>query len=283
LATGVQTEHGMQTVFYLAHVPKCAGQTVERYTEQILPPEAILRPKKAAPVVRYLTGRGWRRPPGLDPAAVRVVSGHFMGRDIGALLPAHQPRESILVRDPVGLFLSWYNYRMTRYRSQGRAIPPFEAWYETQGRNPVTRHLFTRHLNWSTPRFLATPVGRLATEATAVLDGFWFVASYRRVDDLLAAVAAHFGTSVTPRHVNRTDYAFRTLASLDPGFVSRLDRENALDAYIYARYADRLFDPAATAAAEMPRSSSTLGGYEARRAAWCVREALPIIGSARAG
>jgi hypothetical protein len=271
----------METVFYLAHVPKCAGQTVERTMEAVLPPEAILRPKKAAPVVRYMTGRGWRRPVSLVPGSVRTISGHFFGRDIGALLPPHERRESILLRDPLGLVLSWYNYRMNRYRAQGRAIPDFEAWYETQGRNPVARHLFTRHLNWPTPRFLATPVNRLAAEAVAVLDGFWFVASYRRVDALLAAVADHFGATAEPRHVNRTDYAFRAAESLDPGFVARVARENALDAFLFDRYRDRLFDPTAVGAVDPPLSSSTLAGFEVRRGAWCIREALPGIGTAR--
>jgi hypothetical protein len=266
----------METVFYLAHVPKCAGQTVERFTEAVLPPEAILRPRKAAPVVRYLTGRGWRAPAVLDPAAVRVISGHFFGRDIGRLLPPHRRLEAILLRDPLGLTLSWYNYRMTRYRSAGRRIPTLEAWYETQGRNPVTRHLFTRHLNWPTPRFLATPQRRLAAEACAVLDDFWFVGSYRQVDTLLAAVAEAFGTDVVPRHVNRTDYAFRTADSLSPAFVERIQRENALDRTLFDRYRDRLFDPRAVNEAWPPQSTTTHLALEARRAAWCVRQALPI-------
>lgn len=265
----------MHEVLYLVHVPKCAGRTVERFGEAAYPPGAFVRPLKAAPMTRYLTGRGWRRPADLQPDAVRAVSGHFFGRDFGAELPAHIRKEAILLRDPVALFLSWYNYRMTRFRRVGRSIPTLEAWFEMQGRNVVARHLFTRHLNWPTPKFLAASQAELADRATEVLDDFWFVAGHTHVGDILGAISERLALPPAMQHHNKTDYMFRTLETLPTTFVERVYRENAVDRYLFERYGERRFDVGAARPAERPMERSGHLGAEARRAFFYARESVP--------
>lgn len=255
-------------VLYFVHVPKCAGTTVEEHFLEHLPAAQVLRPRKSAPIVRYLHGRSWVAPGSYDPAEVRVLCGHFFGRATGALLAAHTPREAILIRDPVGLFLSWYNYRMTRHEAWRRPIPRFEDWYRSQGRNPVARHLLTRHLGWSELRFVLAPAREIVAEARRALDSFWFVGEYRHVDTLLAAATDKLDAPARAPQRNVTQYKFLPRDGMSDALVAQVQRENAIDQYLSDRYADRLFDPDAAAAAREPVAGRLAGDEFRRLAAW---------------
>jgi hypothetical protein len=255
-------------VLYFVHVPKCAGTTVEDHFLENLPAAQVMRPGKSAPIVRYLHGRAWSAPAGFDPAQVRVLCGHFFGRATGALLEPHNPLEAILIRDPVGLYLSWYNYRMTRHEGWGRPIPSFEDWYRSQGRNPVARHLLTRHLGWSELKFVLSPAKDIIAEARRALDSFWFVGEYRHVDALLIAASERFGAPPSAPQRNITQYKFLTRDQMNGVLADQVRNENAIDQYLSDRYSNRLFDPSAAVDAPVP-SAGRLAGDEIRRlAAW---------------
>jgi hypothetical protein len=255
-------------VLYFVHIPKCAGTTVEEHFLENLPDGVVMRPGKSAPAVRYFAGRAWRAPEALQPERVRMLCGHFFGRATGKLLPRHTRLEAILLRDPVGLFLSWYNYRMTRHRAWGRPIPAFEDWYRSQGRNPVARHLLTRHLGWSEAKFVLSPPGRIIAEARSALDAFWFVGAYAHVDELIAAAAERLGAPPNAPQRNVTQYAFLTREQLGERLAQQIRRENAIDDYLAKRYSDRRFDP--DAAVDIPEpEGGRLAGDELRRlVAW---------------
>jgi hypothetical protein len=255
-------------VLYFVHVPKCAGTTVEEHFQEHLPPAQFMRPEKSKPVVRYLNGRAWCAPASYDPAAVRVLCGHFFGRATGALLAPHNQLEAILIRDPVGLYLSWYNYRMTRHESWGRPIPKFEDWYRSQGRNPVARHLLARHLGWSELRFVFAPTSEIVAEARRALDSFWFVGEYRHVDTLLDAATEKFGVPARAPQRNITQYKFLRRDQLSEELAQQVRRENAIDQYLSDRYSNRLFDPSATAAADEPSGGRLMADEVRRLTAW---------------
>jgi hypothetical protein len=255
-------------VLYFVHVPKCAGTTVEEHFLEHLPHAQFMRPDKSKPVVRYLNGRAWRAPPSYDPAAVRVLCGHFFGRSSGALLASHKPLEAILIRDPVGLYLSWYNYRMTRHEAWGRPIPKFEDWYRSQGRNPVARHLLTRHLGWSELRFVTAPTREIVAEARRALDTFWFVGEYRHVDMLLDAASDKFGAPAHAPQRNITQYKFLRRDQLSEELAQQVRRENAIDQYLSDRYSNRLFDNAAAFQADEPPAGRLIADEVRRLAAW---------------
>lgn len=260
--------HARPKALYFVHVPKCAGTTVEEHFIEHLPQAQVMRPPKSPPLMRYLHGRAWSAPPTYDKAQTRVLFGHFFGRATGDLLDPHERVEAILIRDPVGLYLSWYNYRMTRHERWGRAIPGFEDWYRSQGRNPVARHLLTRHLGWSEAKFVLAKTDDIVATAREALDSFWFVGEYRHVDTLLAAAADKFGAPPRAPQRNITQYKFLKREALDEGLADTIRRENAIDQYLSDRYANRLFDPNAAANIPAPEGGRLLGDEARRFGAW---------------
>lgn len=259
-------------VLYFVHVPKCAGRTIESHLRRHLPETALVRPGRAAPLRRYLTGKSWRAPRPETPEVVRAVTGHYFGASIAGWLPEHRAYEAILLRDPVGLFLSWYNFRMMRYENKKLHVPSFEAWYEGREQNPVARHLFTTYLGWSVPRFLATDRATLMARATEALDRFWFVGSYRHADALVAAIAEILPVPPKAEYRNRTDYRFRDRASLDDRLVARIAAENDLDIALLERYENRGLVREAALPARKPSPGMVLGA-ELRRATSLLSEA----------
>ncbi len=264
----VGTTNPRNDVLYFVHVPKCAGTTVEEHFLEHLPAPQVMRPGKSKPIVRYLNGRAWRAPQTYEPAEVRILCGHFFGRATGALLAPHNRLEAILIRDPVGLYLSWYNYRMTRPEGWNRSIPRFEDWYRSQGRNPVARHLLTRHLGWSELRFVLAPASEIIAEARRALDTFWFVGEYKHVDTLLAAATEKFGAPARAPQRNITQYKFLPREKMSDALVAQVRRENEIDQYLSDRYDDRLFQPAGAKSVPEP-SVGRLASDEIRRlVAW---------------
>lgn len=259
-------ESARPPVLYFVHVPKCAGRTVESHLMRNLPDDAVFRPDRAAPLGRYLAGASWRAEKPERPERVRVVTGHFFGKSIGRWLPEHERHEAILMRDPVGLFLSWYNFRMMRYANKGLHVPSFEAWYARRERNPVVRHLFTTYLGWSVPRFLTADKAAITDHAIETLDRFWFVASYRQADALVAAIADILPVPSKAEYRNRTNYRFRDRASLDERLVARIAAENDLDILLLDRYENRGLNREAALPVREPTSGRLLGA-ELRRAA----------------
>lgn len=268
-----ETTLARNDVLYFVHVPKCAGTTVEEHFLEHLPAQDVMRPRKSKPIVRYLYGRAWRAPQTYDPAAVRIICGHFFGRATGALLAPHNRLEAILIRDPVGLYLSWYNYRMTRHEGWGRSIPTFEDWYLSQGRNPVARHLLTRHLGWSELRFILAPTSEIVAEARRALDTFWFVGEYKHVDTLLAAATERFGAPSRAPQRNVTQYKFLPREKMSEALIAQVRRENAIDQYLSDRYSDRLFDPAAAKSVPEPLGGRLATDEIRRLVAWAAIKA----------
>ncbi|MFA5951746.1 MAG: hypothetical protein WC807_15835 [Hyphomicrobium sp.] len=256
-------------VFYLVHVPKCAGTTVEHFAFTSLAPGEVFCPEKSWPINRFFLGKAWRRPSAIEPDQVRVICGHYFGRACGHLLTPHTPLEALLIRDPVPLFLSWYNYRMARHERFGRPVPKFKDWYKSQGRNPIARHVCTRHLGWSEAKFLVLKNSTIIEQLCSTLDSFWFIGDFRHVDRLLDAVGERLNVKQDHEIRNVTQYKFLRRAELDGGLVEQIRRENAIDGYLYGRYRDRLFDPAAVASVAEPLTGARLIRDELRRAcAW---------------
>ena len=108
--------------------------------------------------------------------------------------------------------------------------------------------------------------------ATKVLDDFWFVAAHVHVGDVIGAMSERLGIPAAMQHHNKTDYLFRTRETLPSDFVERVYRENAVDRYLFERYAERRFDSTAVRSAERPTAGNGLIGAEVRRALFYVRE-----------
>jgi len=234
-------------VHFLLHVPKCAGTTARAHFGATLGPGYLLAPRWANPL-RAILGDG----PGLrtdNPRlpAVRLITGHSLSAAWKRHFPGAEIRESVLLRDPVGYHLSMYNFRA----SHG-PVPDFARWYAVQRRDPVCRFLLNHYYDLRLPAlYRLSSRGRLAF-LEARLRAFWFVGSYRRADELFAAISRDLGVPEQAARRNVTEAPALTEETLAPTMRARILAENPVDRALWERWQDRGWKADAAALPPLP-------------------------------
>lgn len=242
-----------RVVHFLLHVPKCAGSTVEHHFARHLGAAFLIAPRWES-VWRNVLGNRRALSPGAAEG-VRAVSGHSLSLSMKAAFPGAEIRESVLLRDPVGYFLSFYNYRWMRF-AEGWGPEParFALWYAVQRKNPISRFLLNRYFEQGVPAlYRLSSAGRLAW-LEARLAEFWFVGGHRRVDTLIAAVARDLGVPEAAESRNVTPVRHETAESLGPALCARIAAENALDQALHDRWEARGFTGAPGFAPRLARA-----------------------------
>ncbi len=226
-------------LYLLIHLPKCAGTTVETYVRSTFP-DAF-----AWPLRRRAPGRYFSRPyyrmtenPALQTQPAVFVIGHFFGESIAAKFPGRQIKRSVLLRDPVGFLLSFYNFRVQRYMEKGMKSFPFEMWYNSQASNPMSDFLLNRYLELPFSRLRLMPPDERLDILTETLRSFWHVSSYRECGSLIAKIAAERNAPADFEIANVT--RTRTLAfdDLAPSMRERIVADNRVDAALFERFCD---------------------------------------------
>jgi len=229
-----------RVVHFLLHVPKCAGTTVEEHFRQTLGAGFLLAPRWRSPL-RGIVGNRYAMAPG-DPRLgnLKVVTGHSMGVSLKRHLADAEIRESVLLRDPVGYHLSLYNYRVARHRAgTGPSPPGFASWYLAQRRNPISRFILNHYYEQGIPAlYRLSSRDRLAWLEQRFGD-FWFVASYRRADEMIAGISRELGVAETTERRNIGTSRELTDAALDQEMRDRIVTENAVDQALWDRWAER--------------------------------------------
>ncbi len=87
-----------------------------------------------------------------NPDQAQVVGGHYLGISIDQLFAGRQIKRSILLRDPASHFVSYYNYRMARYISEGLQPYSLEVAYGATQRNFITHYILKYFLELSLGR-----------------------------------------------------------------------------------------------------------------------------------
>ena len=234
-----------RVVHFLLHVPKCAGTTVEAHFQRHLRDGFLIAPRWES-VLRNFVGN---RYPGLTPEKlekVQVISGHSLSAGMRRLFPDADIRESVLLRDPAGYLLSFYNYRWTRFdEGWGPEPPGFEQWYNAQRRNPISRFLLNRYFGHAVPSLYRLSSARRLSLLEQKLARFFFVGGYRRTDEMVARISTELGipAEVTARNV--TPKRKLSADDLPDRMRQRIERENALDQALYDRWRDRGWEQAA--------------------------------------
>ena len=146
----------------------------------------------------------------------------------------------MLLRDPLGYLLSFYNYRWTRFeQGYGPRPPEFAAWYAAQRRNPISRFLLNRFFEWGVPAIYGlSSTARLSWLETRLAD-FHFVGSYRRAGEMIAGVSRELGVpeAVEDRNVTRSPKL--APQEIPDALRARIVRDNALDAVLFERWKER--------------------------------------------
>ncbi|MEL6476559.1 MAG: hypothetical protein AAFR17_04465 [Pseudomonadota bacterium] len=226
----------MPPTHFLLHVPKCAGTSVEAHFARHLGPGFLIAPRWESPL-RNVIGNRYR---GLDMRGIHAVSGHSLSLSLKARV-AGEVRESVLLRDPLGYFLSFYNYRWARHAAGDAKPPDFALWYRTQRRNPITRFLLNRYFEQGIPAlYRFSSQGRLAWLEHR-LASFHFVGSYRHAGEMIAGISREMGLPEQAERENVTPVRHLTADAIPAPLRSQILKENAADQALYDRWANRLW------------------------------------------
>ena len=229
-------------VHFLLHVPKCAGTTVEAHFRQHLGDAFRFAPRWENPLRNFVGNRY----PGLNPEAlegIRAVSGHSLSISLKAHFPGVEIRQSVLLRDPVGYLLSFYNYRWARFdEGWGSEPPSFEAWYRGQRRNPISRFLLNRYFEEAVPALYRLSSAARLRLLEAHLADFHFVGSYRYADEMIGGISRELGIPDHVDHQNVTPSRKLSAADLTDDMRRRIEADNALDQALFDRWAERRWD-----------------------------------------
>lgn len=231
---------GASPVHFLVHVPKCAGTTVEHHFQSHLGDGFLIAPRWES-VWRNVLGNRYPYGPS-DPrlARVRAVSGHSLSVGLARFFPGRDIRESVLIRQPQGFFLSNYNYRAMRHaEGWGPEPPAFETWYSAQRRNPITRFLLSRYFDWgSVALYRLSSSDRLAWLEER-LARFHFVGQHRHAGEMIAGISREMGLPETVENRNVTTVRAIAAEELPDRLRLRIAEENPVDQALWDRWGDR--------------------------------------------
>ncbi|MEM0923544.1 MAG: hypothetical protein AAGI13_10895 [Pseudomonadota bacterium] len=229
----------MAATHFLLHVPKCAGTTVEAHFARHLGSAFLIAPRWENPM-RNIIGNRYK---GLEMTGIRAVSGHSLSISLKPQAEG-EIRESVLLRDPLGYFLSFYNYRWARHAAGDAKPPDFSLWYRTQRRNPITRFLLNRYFEHGIPAlYRFSSQGRLAWLEQRLAQ-FHFVGSYRYTGEMIAGISRELGLPEEAERANVTPVRHLTADQIPEPLRLQILEENAADQALYDRWAERLWQGA---------------------------------------
>lgn len=257
-------------VHFLYHVPKCAGRTIDRHLALSLPQSAYHRMKKRRGLGRFVTRYDRADLP--DPSTARVVSGHYLGISVDQLFERALIKRSLLLRDPASHFVSYYNYRMTRYISEGMQPYGVELAYGAMQRNFITHYVLRNflELTW-------TQIASLSDEdkydlVNAFLSTFWFVGDFRLCDDFLNTLGDRLGISANARPRNTLSKLAQgagwtplTLDLLPASILANIRSQNVIDQRLWETWHEARHDTAAVRPVALRSGASSFIGAEALR------------------
>lgn len=195
-------ENANSAVYFLLHMPRTGGNTIQAHLQ------AHLRDRIWSPARPSAVAMLGRRRYGLDNVPdmrhVRAVAGHYIGRSLEGHFPGRPIRRTLLLRDPIGFHVSYYNHRMMFSLSRGGPICDFDRHLRAQPRDLVAILLLWYWLELPLATMLSTSDERKYELLNGALAGFWFVGRYDDCDRLIAALATDLGVPPVAQRRNTT-------------------------------------------------------------------------------
>lgn len=256
------------------HVPKCAGTTLEEHFKKHLGAQGFWRPpKRTRSIPLELFARKFDARPPAPTESIAVVSGHFLGKSIEQMFPGRAIVRSVVLRDPVQLMISYYNFRMMRYLSEGLRPHTFDMHVRSMTVDPVAHFFLERWLEMPWWRIASLSVEEKIDILDRTLASLDRVVDISRTDELAAWHSRDLGIPEVPKRVN-TEAQWRAttgwrpigLDDLAPSQRDELASRVTIDRYLWRRFAlgENIRFDAATAAPFM-RNELMRPGYEIRR------------------
>jgi hypothetical protein len=194
---------------------------------------------------------------------VRVLAGHHLGCSLERRFRGRELRRVVLLRDPVSLQLSLYNYRMMNHLNKGLGTYSFDLHVQAQPRDWIAHWLLGRWLEIPWPRLMMMSDAEKYGILNRMLAGFWYVGSHSSCDRLIAALAADLGIPPRARARNTARqwqqqiyWEPLTAEALSPETRDALVTRNPIDAAIWESWQSAGFDTAATRPRPLGRSAA---------------------------
>jgi hypothetical protein len=243
-------------LYLIVHIPKCAGETIREHLRGNLGEDRVLRFVRRRGKLRFFARNGYViRPADYDPRRIRVLTGHHLARSGRNRLPGRPTREIALIRDPLTRIVSHYNYYIRRMETDAdRPSASFEEWYATQRPNYMTDFFLTRYLEIGEPRLFLMAEREKFDLMHEALTHFWYVADFRRCDEILAALSEELGISAEIERKNVTLHKHMEAATVPERLKARIAAENVVDQAIYDPWKDVGFTGGATPAGDVALS-----------------------------
>jgi tetratricopeptide (TPR) repeat protein len=257
-------------VYFLLHIPRTAGQTIQYHLAEHCAPGTVWVPQRSSFPVS-LTGQRHRLDRLGDAAQVRVVAGHDVGCSLESRFRGREIRRAVLLRDPLSLQLSLYNYRMMNHLNRGLRTYSFDLHLRALPRDWVAHRLLARWLEIPWPRLMAMSGAEKYRILNRMLAGFWFVGSHADCGRLIAAVAPHLGAPPIARPRNTAQQWQKqiyweplTAKALSPAQRQVVLARNPLDTAIWESWRSAGFDT--TAVCPRPLEAGAGDGFAAHEA-----------------
>lgn len=239
------------------HVPKCAGRSIERHLERHLGEQRLWRPGKRKHVLPLeMLRRKYEAKPPVALDGIDAIGGHLFGQSIEALFPNREFVRSVILREPEKQILSWYNFRMMRYLSQGLHPFSFTLFVRSFPVDPVTHFLLERWLEMPWAKIASLTARQKAALLDASLSKFDRVVDISEADALCAWHCEDLGIPLTAERTNtseqwasKTGWKPLTFNDLSDSERELLRRRFTVDRYLWRRWAlkqDISFVPATT-------------------------------------
>jgi len=283
-----------RAVYFILHIPKTAGQTIQYHLAEHCPPGVFWSPHRV-PYPLSLFGRRHRLAGQGDAGRVRIVAGHDLGASLERRFPGREIRRVALLREPLSLQLSLYNYRMMNHLAKGLGTYDFAVHLRAQPRDFIAHWLLARWLEIPWPRLMAMSDADKYRRLNRALGQFWFVGDYTDCDRVIAAVAPDLAVPAVARPRNTARQWHKqikweplTEASLSPALRDAVRRRNPLDHALWASWHGAGFDAAAVRAHPLePEARAGFLMHEGARPffllnRWARREGAPRVPFARA-
>jgi len=266
------SHRGVQTapVHFVYHVPKCAGRTIDRHLARSLPKSDYHRLRR-----RRGLGRFVKRYDGADisdPGSIRVVSGHYLGTSVDPFFERRLIKRSLLLRDPASHFVSYYNYRMTRYISEGLQPYSADVAYGAMQRNFIAHYILKNFLELTWTQIASLSDQEKYDLVNAYLASFWFVGDYRLCDEFVGTLGEELGISADARPHNTLMELARgagwtplTLDLLPRKTVDKIVSENMIDQKLWETWHDARRETGSVRPAALGSNTSSFVSGEAVR------------------
>jgi len=283
-----------RAVYFILHIPKTAGQTIQYHLAEHCPPGAFWSPRRVPYPLSLFGGRRRRGDRG-DASRVRAVAGHDLGSSLDRQFPGREIRRVALLREPLSLQLSLYNYRMMNHLAKGLGTYGFAVHLRAQPRDFIAHWLLARWLEIPWPRLLVMSDADKYRLLNRALGQFWFVGDYTDCDRVIAALAPDLAVPAIARPRNTADQWHKqikweplTEAAISPGLREAVRRQNPIDGALWESWHDAGFDAAAVQPRPLPPEAPA--GFLMHEAArpfflltrWARREGAPRLPFARA-